>query len=95
MKAIPMHAIPRILNCFLFHNYSAIAQAEATIADAFRATEFQLETYFNLIIFRNPWDVIRRLCNKDRVATFVYIQCTLIWVCKQQVNSGKFFYTIV
>ena len=36
-KAIPMHAIPPICNCFLFRNYSAIAcnekaQTEATIA---------------------------------------------------------------
>jgi len=62
MKPIPMHAIPRnsaqfraiprIFNCFLFRNFSAIArnvmaQAEATIArnsTQLRATEFGLET---------------------------------------------------
>ena len=36
-NSAPFHAIPRIFNCFLFRNYSAIArnemaQAEATIA---------------------------------------------------------------
>ncbi len=44
MKPIPMHAIPRnsaqfhaiprIFNCFLFRNYSAIARNEMTQAEA-------------------------------------------------------------
>ena len=46
-KAIPLHAIPQIFNCFLFFNYSGIAcnemaQAEATIERNFE--EFRLET---------------------------------------------------
>ena len=60
MKPISMQfcAIPRISNCFLFRNFSAIArnemaQAEATIArnsGQLRAKEFLLET----LVCKNP-----------------------------------------